>query len=395
MRFVFLLLGLLLATSANAQPTGHVCYGPLAPNTMGCTIGPGPKPTNASGYVGPLDLVPGATAFYALRAGSAAIAAAGTQTLVNIRRASDNVTCDFLVASSGGFSVTTATCNSSTQGGITPSAFAGTDATASCTLATTTATCTGASSTPHVGSTVAGASLTQPCLITAVGTFAGGAGTFTTSLAGTSTSCGTISVGETFTMTYGLFVTEVYDQTGNGNNVTQATGASQPQFLPITSTSLPGISSVGGQNLAKSFTPASTTMSFSLVAMTVTPASGTRFISGGGSGGSQNQLQGTATANTWTLQGSTSGTISATASDGTWHAGNAVLNGAGSVVNIDGTETTGSVGGATTANEIWFAVTGASGATESAEGGTWVATAFTSTQRSNLRANQKSYWRTP
>ena len=50
-----------------------------------------------SAYVGPGDIVSGATAWYGLRAYSAAVAATGTQKAINIRRASDNTTKDILI----------------------------------------------------------------------------------------------------------------------------------------------------------------------------------------------------------------------------------------------------------------------------------------------------------
>jgi hypothetical protein len=65
-------------------------------------------PPAVASYTGPGDIVSGATAFYGLRAYTAAIAAAGTQKLINLRRASDNETCDILVATNGGLGLTTA-----------------------------------------------------------------------------------------------------------------------------------------------------------------------------------------------------------------------------------------------------------------------------------------------
>ena len=59
-------------------------------------------------YVGPGDIVSGATAWYGLRAYSAAIAATGTQKAINIRRASDNTTKDILIRKSGNLDPTTA-----------------------------------------------------------------------------------------------------------------------------------------------------------------------------------------------------------------------------------------------------------------------------------------------
>ena len=127
---------------------------------------------------------------------------------VNVRRASDNVACDFNVSTAGGFGVTTATCNSSTQGGVSFGTFVGSDGTASCTLAGTTGACTGACGTVHVNDTVTGTGLTQPCIVATASNTAP-----TIEIAGTTTSCGTVGVAETFTFQVAGFVTEAYDQT--------------------------------------------------------------------------------------------------------------------------------------------------------------------------------------
>jgi hypothetical protein len=339
-KFLSLLIGSALITNIPA-----LAFWQSRDSNYNVSISVGP-----TGYTGPIDIVANPTVFYALRAGSAAIAAAGTQKLVNLRRASDSVACDFLVASSGGFGVTTSTCNSSTQGGITPTAFAGTDATATCTLATTTATCTGASSTPHVGSAIAGTGLAQPCLITAVGTFTGGAGTLTTSIAGTSTSCGTISVGETFTMTYGLFVTKWYDQSGTNAcsgstpcDLPQATTGNQPQFLPNCGyNSKPCVFQNGTYYLGAVTLAANTAspLSYTVVAeWTGAFSSFNALISQyNGSGGGADYGN---SANT--LRVSQASSFSATATAGIAHVGNVISNGASSFINVDGTETGGSV----------------------------------------------------
>jgi hypothetical protein len=63
---------------------------------------------SVAAYVGPGDLVSGATAWYGLRAYSAAVAATGTQKAINIRRASDNATTDILILPNGNLDVVTA-----------------------------------------------------------------------------------------------------------------------------------------------------------------------------------------------------------------------------------------------------------------------------------------------
>ena len=204
-----------------------------------CLIGPANAQlaqTHAGGaafvFSGACQTAAGAPAvWYGLRACSAAYAT-GSNPGITVRRGSDNTTQNINILANGNLDVASA------------NTFAGTDATASCTISTTTATCSGASSTPHVGDTITGAGLTQPCFATAVGTFAGGAGTVTVGGGNNGAApCGTISVGETLTFQWGLFVTTLWDQSGNGtacfdgaSNVTceatQATNSRQPWFLP-------------------------------------------------------------------------------------------------------------------------------------------------------------------
>ncbi len=74
-------------------------------------------------FVGPLDVVGGASACLSLRACSGAIATAGTQKLVNVRNSATAETCDILVNSSGGLGNTTACSGSS--GGQAAATFCG------------------------------------------------------------------------------------------------------------------------------------------------------------------------------------------------------------------------------------------------------------------------------
>lgn len=67
------------------------------------------------GYTGPGDIVSGAVAWYGLRAYTAAIAAAATQKLVNIRNTATSETCDVIVATNGGFG-NVANCSASSSG---------------------------------------------------------------------------------------------------------------------------------------------------------------------------------------------------------------------------------------------------------------------------------------
>jgi len=183
----------------------------------------------ASGYTGPGDIVSSATAWYGLRAYNGAYAAA-TSKAVSLRRASDNTTCDFNVATSGALGVSASGCSAGT--GLSLASFATTDATCTGTAASsTTLTVTGCSSTPNVGSTITGTGFVQPVYATAVSVVAG-SGTITMSTAQTVTAAST-------TLTYGLYVASWYDQTGSGNTVSQATAGNQPELLPSCGNSLP------------------------------------------------------------------------------------------------------------------------------------------------------------
>lgn len=376
--FAVLAAWLLSATLASAQMMG-ISGGPF---TVGST------------YVGPGDVVSGASAWWGLRAYKTSYAT-GSNKSVNLRRVSDSTTCDFNIASSGGFGTSNAGC--SLGGGLSLAAFATQDATATCTIATTTATCTGASSTPHVGSTIVGTGLTQPCFASAVGSFTAGAGTVTLSGSGAASPCGTVSVAETLTFTYATYVTEAYDQTGNGFHVLQATTADQLQLFPNCGNSLPCMSIVAGSAsmvTSGNLTPATGVQSYSVVSGGRSNGSqGVRIL---GEAAAQNRFSTVASANQWQLLGGSSGTITVTASDTGVHAGNAVINGASSVVNIDGTETTGATVGSTTAEPLGVMVgpTGTSIIMYFMEGGLWDNVAFTSTQRTNLCHNQFVYWST-
>ena len=349
---------------------------------------------SSASYQGPGDIVSGATAWYGLRAYSSAYAASLGKS-VNLRRASDNVTCDVLVAASGGLGLTSATCNSSTQGGITPAAFAGTDATASCTIAGTAAACTGASGTIHVNDPVSGVGISQPCIVTVTN----GSTTATVVIAGTSTSCGTVGVAETVTFQVALFVTKAYDQSGNPNDVAQATAANQPQFLPTclgAGTALPCMRFGGSQYLSSgtvtsipqpvtASTVAIRTSAFTSLGLTL-------------SGASNTSVGFNSSANSFLIFAGS--VLSATVSDSAWHAIQAVINGNGTASDIsaDGSITTGAAGLQSFGTSF---VVGAlfNGSVDQmnglmAEDGFWKIAA-SSTVQGNLHTNQSAYYGTP
>lgn len=323
MRWLVILLALVLSVPARADDMTLLGVGNRAA-----------KP--AAAYVGPGDIVSGATAFYSPRCYSAAVAT-GSTNVINYRRASDNSTQNGVCLTNGNFDSATA------------ATFAGTDATASCTIASTTATCTGASSTPHVNSTVAGTGLTQPCIVASVGTFTGGAGTMTLELAGTTTSCGTVGSAETLTMTYGLFVTETYDQTGNTFHALQSTSGVQPQLLLTCATkTCIYYNSSNSQYLASSAAPGiNLPLTWSAVSQVNNSSASEMFIiteSGGSVGKNTSWMEFTPSTAAANAGMGVSSSNSATASTFTLHSIQGILPSTvsnASSMNVDGTITSG------------------------------------------------------
>jgi hypothetical protein len=147
------------------------------------------------------------------------------------------------------------------------------------------------------------------------------------------------------------FVTEWYDQTGNGFHCTQSTTSKQPQILTSggPGTGNPSVKFVGSSSQCL-FGVSNPTISQNSSASWVAERTGT-FTSTSSvitTGGNQNTGF-FSTANQTFLFAGFSATQSA--ADSAWHAFNATLAGGSSPVNIDGTISTGSVG-SDTANGV-------------------------------------------
>jgi hypothetical protein len=285
-------------------------------------------------------VVSGATAWFSCSRGyNAAYAAPGNNNACTLRRQSDNTTITINILSTGLSDVASA------------ATFAGTDATATCTVSATTATCSGASSTPTAQDQVYGTGITNPCVATAIGTFTGGAGTVTLSLPN-GNSCGTVSVGETLTFQVALFASQTTDQTGNGHSQLQSTNADQPQFLFKCFSSIPCLETTNASQLMASwgsFTPhAAATFSAEYGRVKGTAAVA-QII---GENGSGNRIGTGGSANLTNLRGGSTGTATATATDGVMHAVNDLLNASLSAINVDGTSTSVNETGAVTAGTI-------------------------------------------
>jgi hypothetical protein len=139
-------------------------------------------------------------------------------------------------------------------------------------------------------------------------------------------------------------------------------------------------------------TPATGNASLSAVAMRVSPGTGVcNWVKQNGATG--NRITANTGANSWLVAGA-SGTILATANNSVWHATNAVINGASSVINVDGTEVTGTVTGSTVAGQPGI-LAGGTSTCNFAELITWDVYQLTPGERAALQSNQKAYWGTP
>lgn len=333
-----------------------------------------------SGYTGPGDIF-AYTSWYGIRAYNGAVAATGTQKALTVRRTTDSVTCDILIATTGDLGKTISTCNSSTQGGLTPVAFAGTDATAAGAITGTTLTMT---ATLHVCDQITGGT-------TAAGTFvvSGSSPTWTVNLSQTVASA-------TLTATVGLAVSEIYDQVGT-NHTLQASTGSQPCLLANTlkSGTLPTIAATGSTGLESSTGSASQPFALYGVAERYDGTTSVQQIIMGNAGAFQ-QLSYDASTNTVRAAG-TGGSLTKTATDSTLHFMLGTFNGASSLINVDGAETTGDLGGTGSSApiDIMFQSGGAAGLI-----GFWAEAGLAPSapsvgNRGSLRTNVSSYWGTP
>jgi hypothetical protein len=190
---------------------------------------------------------------------------------------------------------------------------------------------------------------------------------------------------------------KLYDQTGNGNHVVQPTAANQPAVVLNALGALPCLNfsnSSATMSASGNFTPATGVVSLSTVANRTTGTAAFVFAgenAGGAAAG--NRIIANAAANVWRIVGGTSGFVARTSvADGSWHAGNGVITGTSSVLNVDGTEATNTATGSTTTAAPLVGLTQGTVTAEMTEGGAWDNVAFTGTQRTALNSNQHAYW---
>lgn len=207
----------------------------------------------------------------------------------------------------------------------------------------------------------------------------------------------------TFKGAANLFVTTLYDQTGNGNNVVQATAANQPSLILSGIGNFPVIRfSSGGESWLEyvaGITQAQPLTS-SWVAKRTTFAS--EYCSAFGS--TTNQLQSgfdTSSGNIFMYDGVTLPIVAA--AESSFHAVQAAFNGASSDLNVDGTAHAQNLGANGLAGHFTFSgldngvinnpLNGTFGnsQSDSVELGIWPS-AFTGAQSTSMSANQHAYW---
>jgi hypothetical protein len=189
-----------------------------------------------------------------------------------------------------------------------------------------------------------------------------------------------------------ILVTKLYDQTGNAHHVAQTTVASMPTLNTSgLGAGLPTMVFSGGQFDSASFTLAQP-LSYSAAAVRVGTADGGVLA---GINGNDAEMRFGPSAPNQIFVFSGSAAITQVATDGTWHALQGVLNGASSVMNVNGTSgTTGASGtnGITAGGGFYFGRSAFGDLTGSmTEGGVWPF-AFTGANMTALSGNQRAYW---
>lgn len=317
-----------------------------------------------SSYVGPGDIVSGATYFWGLRGYNNAGAAPGTTNAVRVVRLSDNAEQDVVILSSGALDMTSATT------------FAGTDATGTGAIALTALTFTGGT----IGDVVTGSGVTAGTFIVS-----GSSPNWTVNKSQTVTST-------TLTLTYGLKVKTIYDQTASGINMTQTTAANQPYLVPgyAPNGTGPGMVFLGGQTLGPANAALAQVLTWGVVAMRNAATTSYNAIMGGSA---QIQIGFNNSANSMILSLNTTDSTVA-ANDNSWHSVQAVANGAASIIYADGT--TGTTGSGTSGTATANIGSGNLGGTAYMNGainqvGLWPS-AFSAGNRTSMVANDQAFW---
>jgi hypothetical protein len=320
-----------------------------------------------SSYVGPGDLVASASGWWGLRAYSKAYAASGGKA-INILRSGDNSTTDIDVLANGSLDV------------VTAQNFSTVVATGTGLILGTTLTFTG--------------SLTTHQLVTGTGVSPG------TVITGGSSPTRTVSisqtvVSETLTIRQGLYVQTLYDQSGNGNNLTNSGSTFQGGLLLFNngpSGSLPSVQNNAGYGGLGAVLTQPYVFSWVAVRTANFTTQQATLATYHGSNAPSDVFF--TTANTFALSVTADATV--TAADGTWHAEQSIYNGSSSIAYHDGTQTTGLNPGTSTSTSGHVYMGNVNGGSNQlvgdfVEGGIWSG-AFTTPQQQGVNSNQHAFW---
>jgi len=194
-------------------------------------------------------------------------------------------------------------------------------------------------------------------------------------------------------------IKQFYDQTGNGNHAVQSTIANRAAFvINCINTSYPCASFLGSSSQQYK-TSGNISISQPVSVSTFVYRASTNAVNNtiwvGGFSSAVNDAYFVSSSANIQLLGTSTVSSSVAASSATWHALQLVFNGSSSVVRVDASDTTGLVidAGSTTQQIGIAANVGGNFLTGNmVESGNWPLS-FNSGQRSNIEANQCTYWR--
>ena len=147
------------------------------------------------------------------------------------------------------------------------------------------------------------------------------------------------------------FCAKDYDQSGNGRDASQSTAAAQPQVTLFDVGGQPALRFAGTSSqtlLTASFASATSPQTMNGVAV-MTTGGALSWIAAGGPNKNEFGFHGMSNL----AEMAASSVITAPATDGAWHSITAVFNGASSILNVDGTDTTATDGGDLTGTGVF------------------------------------------
>jgi len=198
----------------------------------------------------------------------------------------------------------------------------------------------------------------------------------------------------TFKSAANLFVTKIYDQTGNGLDIAQATAGLQFAFTLAGLGSLPiiQITSTTQKMLSATTLTQAAPFTISFAAQRVSFGTGFTAVLDGDVGNTPQAGFNSSANGIYEYSGGSP--VSTAATDGSYYAIQAIFNGASSIITVNGTDnsvaSSGNIGWS--AGHVGIADQNNGGNTiDWLEAGVW-GIAFNGTQRTNMNSNQRTYW---